>query len=80
MRAAIVIVWEGRLDSLCTYLKIQKKGGFFMGFLNDYDRFERNESDGQGFYGYDDEKTGTTEWYTEDGVLDSVTKTPSDDE
>lgn len=51
-----------------------------MGFFDDYDRFERNESDGQGFYGYDDEETGTTEWYTEDGVLDSVTETPADDE
>lgn len=45
----------------------------------DYDRYERNESDGMGFYGYDDEETGTTEWYTEDGVLDSITDIPGDD-
>lgn len=44
-----------------------------------YDRTETNKSDGQTFYGYDDED-GTTEWYDEDGVLDSRTETPSDDE
>jgi hypothetical protein len=47
---------------------------------NDYDRTTENESDGQTFYGYDDEEAGTTDWYTEDGILDSTTDTPSDDE
>lgn len=45
----------------------------------DYDRTSQNESDGQKFYGYDNEN-GTTDWYTEDGHLDSRTNTPSDDE
>lgn len=49
-------------------------------FRRDYDRYERNESDGMGFYGYDDKETGTTDWYTEDGCLDCVTATPDDDE
>ncbi len=47
--------------------------------FDDYDRFERNESDGMGFYGYDDEETGTTIWYDEDGNCDCITETPSDD-
>lgn len=46
----------------------------------DYDRYDVNESDGQVFYGYDDEDTGTTAWYTADGNLDYITDTPSDDE
>ncbi|MGC6589111.1 hypothetical protein ACPV3A_29720 [Paenibacillus sp. Dod16] len=46
----------------------------------DYDRINVNESDGQKFYGYDDKDTGKTDWYTEDGSLDSQTYTPSDDE
>lgn len=46
----------------------------------DYDRYERNESDGMGFYGYDDKETGKTHWYTEDGILDSCTDTPDDNE
>jgi hypothetical protein len=46
---------------------------------DDYDRIEVNESDGQTFYGYDDDD-GETDWYTEDGTLDSSTPTPSDDE
>lgn len=45
---------------------------------NDYDRTSTNESDGQTFYGYDNDD-GETVWYTEDGTLDSVTDTPSDD-
>ncbi|HID0815743.1 TPA: hypothetical protein ACXNW8_001353 [Clostridium botulinum] len=45
----------------------------------DYDRIDVNKSDGQKFYGYDNED-GTTDWYTEDDMLDSRTKTPSDDE
>lgn len=45
----------------------------------DYDRTTRNESDGQVFYGYDS-NDGTTDWYTEDDVLDTSTRTPSDDD
>lgn len=45
---------------------------------NDYDRTSTNESDGQTFYGHDD-GDGRTDWYTEDGGLDSSTPTPSDD-
>lgn len=45
----------------------------------DYDRTSTNESDGQTFYGKDDGE-GTTDWYTENGSLDSSTPTPSDDE
>lgn len=44
----------------------------------DYDRFERNESDGLGFYGYDNQENGTTTWYMEDGTLDCITPTPSE--
>lgn len=47
---------------------------------NDFNRTYKNESDGQIFYGYDDEDTGKTDWYTPDGVLDSSTPTPSDDD
>lgn len=43
-----------------------------------YDRIAK--SDGQIFYGYDDKETGETYWYTKDGTLDCVTKTPSDDD
>lgn len=45
---------------------------------DDYDRKSTNESDGQTFYGYDSDD-GKTDWYTEDGSLDSSTSTPSDD-
>lgn len=45
----------------------------------DYNRTEVNESDGQQFYGYDDGE-GKTTWYSENGDLDSITNTPSDDE
>ena len=44
----------------------------------DYDRFERNESDGMEFFGYDRDD-GKTAWYDKDGHLDSVTDTPDDD-
>jgi hypothetical protein len=47
---------------------------------DDADRTYQNESDGQKFYGYDDKEDGTTTWYTEDGHLDSMTRTPSDDD
>ena len=45
----------------------------------DYDRTWTNETDGQEFYGVDNED-GTTTWYDEDGCLDSVTDTPTDEE
>lgn len=44
---------------------------------SDFDREERNESDGQMFYGIDNDN-GTTDWYTEDGTLDCCTETPED--
>lgn len=46
---------------------------------DDYDRVEY-DSDGRAFYGFDSEEANTTDWYTEDGCLDSVTRTPSDDD
>lgn len=46
----------------------------------DYDRTSQNESDGQKFYGYDDEESGTTAWYTEDDFLDCVLPTPNEDD
>lgn len=45
-----------------------------------YDRTHTNADDGQVFYGYDDRETGTTDWYTKDNSLDSVTLTPTDDD
>ncbi len=45
----------------------------------DYDRIHENESDGQKFYGYDHDD-GKTSWIGEDGILDSVTDTPSDED
>ena len=50
------------------------------GFTRDPDRIEKNDSDGQKFYGYDDKKTGTTDWYDKDGHLDSSTPTPKKDD
>ena len=44
------------------------------------DRFERNESDGMGFFGYDCLEDHTTTWYDEFGNLDSITPIPDDDE
>ena len=43
------------------------------------DRKSTND-DGSVFYGYDDEETGTTTWYTEDGTCDCKTDTPGDDD
>lgn len=43
------------------------------------DRVDRNDSDGQTFYGFDHDD-GTTDWYTADGTLDSYSKTPRDDD
>lgn len=45
----------------------------------DYDRYERNESDGMSFYGYDRDD-GKTAWYDDSGHLDCITDTPDDDE
>ena len=39
---------------------------------------ESTNADGSKFFGFDDEETGTTAWYDEDGNLDSVTDTPRD--
>ena len=44
-----------------------------------YDRVEVNESDGQVFYGYDDEEIGTTSWYDSDNNIDCITETPDDE-
>ena len=44
-----------------------------------YDRYERNESDGKCFYGYDRDD-GKTDWYDEDNRLDCVTETLDDEE
>lgn len=44
----------------------------------DYDRYERNESDGMEFYGYDRDD-GKTEWYDDSGHLDCITETPDDE-
>ena len=44
----------------------------------DYDRVDVNESDGQSFYGYDNDDN-TTSWYDSAGNLDSITRTPSDE-
>lgn len=48
-------------------------------FPRDPDRIDKNDSDGQTFYGFDDRRSGLTDWYTKDGQLDSTTQTPSDD-
>lgn len=39
----------------------------------------RNPLDGSTYYGVDDDN-GRTDWYNEDGDLDSYSDTPSDDE
>lgn len=39
------------------------------------DRVDKNESDGRIFYGFDDGE-GRTEWYDENGDLDSCSETP----
>lgn len=41
------------------------------------DWIKTNGSDGQVFYGYDDEN-GYTDWYDSDNNLDSRTETPSE--
>lgn len=45
----------------------------------DFDREYTNESDGMHFWGSDNDD-GTTDWYTDNGDLDSTTPTPDDDE
>ena len=44
-----------------------------------YDRTTTNDSDGQIFYGYDQED-GTTDWYDKNNTLDCNTPTPDDDD
>ena len=45
------------------------------------DRTEKNKSDGQTLYGIDyKDGSGETAWFTKDGSLDSITKTPRDDD
>ena len=48
-------------------------------YFNSTDWVSTNESDGNTFYGYDD-GDGHTDWYDENGNLDSSTETPSDDD
>lgn len=45
----------------------------------DWDRTKTNDSDGQTFYGSDNDD-GTTTWYDEDGHCDSTTSTPCDED
>jgi len=45
----------------------------------DYDRISTNKSDGQVFYGYDDDD-GSTVWYDADNNADCITETPCDDD
>lgn len=45
----------------------------------DFDREYVNQDDGQHFWGSDNED-GTTDWYTDDGYLDSCTPTPVDED
>ena len=47
--------------------------------FNKKDADRETKSGGKKFYGYDDKETGKTDWYDENGQLDSTTKTPSDD-
>lgn len=44
-------------------------------WLDNCDRIAENE-DGSQFCGFDDEETGTTTWYDEDGNCDSTTEIP----
>ena len=46
-----------------------------LAWLDNCDRVSENE-DGSRFYGFDDEETGTTTWYDEDGNCDSITDIP----
>ena len=51
---------------------------FDLNWLGKCDRTSTND-DGSKFYGFDDEETGTTTWYDEDGNTDCVTETPCDE-
>lgn len=52
----------------------------FMDLFRNADRtWKNNDSDGETYYGYDDE-TGYTTWYNRDGQADSRTPTPTDEE
>lgn len=44
-----------------------------------YDRIDVNESDGQVFYGYDNDD-GTTDWYDVNNSIDCITETPDDED
>lgn len=43
------------------------------------DRIVQNDSDGQIFYGYD-HKDGTSDLFNKDGSMDSIIKTPYDED
>lgn len=47
--------------------------------FDDADHTYTNDSDGMTFYGYDDDY-GHTDWYDDDGNLDSSTSTYYDDD
>ena len=64
----------GGCNSIHNHMEVQSMFSF-----KKPDRIDKNESDGQTFYGYD-QKDGTTDWYTKDGQLDSSTKTPKNDD
>lgn len=53
------------------------KNNNLVDWLNDCDRTSTNE-DGSKFFGFDDEETGKTTWYDEDGNLDCETPIPND--
>ena len=53
------------------------KNNNLVDWLNDCDRTSTNE-DGSKFFGFDDEETGKTTWYDEDGNLDCETQIPND--
>lgn len=64
-----------------TFITIYNTGKEINMFYNKKpDRVERNSSDGQTFYGYDDKSSGTTDWYDKNGCLDSTSETPSDED
>lgn len=49
----------------------------YLDWLKKCDRTSVNE-DGSRFFGFDDEETGNTIWYDEDGNCDSSTAIPND--
>lgn len=51
-----------------------------MGFgSREPDRYDTNDSDDRSFSGYDNDD-GTTDWYDENGDLDSTSETPYDED